>query len=132
MLLVLDNCEHLLVAAARIVAVLLRSPGAENLRVVATSRQALGVEGETVWRVPSLDVPDPGSNPGTDEIAATEGVRLFCQRAQSFTRRFLSNPPNPTRRWPGLPTTGRHPAGHRARRGADPHHVAATDIGPSG
>jgi len=109
MLLVLDNCEHLLVAAARIVAVLLRSPCAENLRVLATSRQALGVEGETVWRVPSLDVPDAGSNPGTDEIAATEGVRLFCQRAQSFQAGFVLNDLNATavgrvcRRLDGIP-----------------------------
>src|SRR5262249_43452219 len=60
-LLVLDNCEHLLDAAAAVVQILLqRCPG---LRVLATSRQRLGLLGEVAWRVPSLPVPDLGEGP---------------------------------------------------------------------
>ena len=57
LLLVLDNCEHLLDACARLVDALLRA--CPELRVLATSREALGITGEMAWRVPSLPVPDP-------------------------------------------------------------------------
>ena len=56
LLLVLDNCEHLIEAAAQLADALLSS--CPHLRVVATSREALGVEGELVWRVDPLSVPD--------------------------------------------------------------------------
>ena len=56
LLLVLDNCEHLLDACARLVDGVLRACPA--LRVLATSREALGIAGETAWRVPSLALPD--------------------------------------------------------------------------
>ena len=56
LLLVLDNCEHLVEAAAQLADALLSS--CPHLRVVATSREALGVEGELVWRVDPLSVPD--------------------------------------------------------------------------
>ena len=56
LLLVLDNCEHLIAACAELVEALLR--GAPALRIVATSREALGVSGETVYRVPSLSLPE--------------------------------------------------------------------------
>src|SRR6185436_16420360 len=55
-LLVLDNCEHLVDACARLAGALLS--GCPRLRVLATSRERLGIAGETVWRVPSLAVPD--------------------------------------------------------------------------
>src|SRR5258708_13815043 len=55
LLLVLDNCEHLLAASAELTDGLLR--GCPKLRIVATSREPLGIGGETVWRVPSLSVP---------------------------------------------------------------------------
>jgi predicted ATPase len=56
LLLILDNCEHLIEACAQLASSLLRS--CPRLRVLATSREPLGVEGEAVWLVPSLSVPD--------------------------------------------------------------------------
>jgi predicted ATPase len=56
MLLVVDNCEHLIEAAAHLADTLL--DGCPRLRVFATSREALGVAGESVWPVPALSVPD--------------------------------------------------------------------------
>jgi predicted ATPase/class 3 adenylate cyclase len=77
MMLVLDNCEHLLDASGRLAAAILGNcPG---VRVVATSREALAVAGEQVWPVRSLEVPEPGESVGVAEGA----VRLFCERAAS-------------------------------------------------
>jgi predicted ATPase/DNA-binding CsgD family transcriptional regulator len=85
-LLVLDSCEHLLLACARIVEQLLRScPG---LRVLATSREALGVPGETVWRVPPLSLPYPGQPSRPDQLLRSEAVRLFVDRARSVRPDF--------------------------------------------
>ena len=80
-LLVLDNCEHLVEACADLVTLLLRS--AAGLRILATSREALGVPGETVWRVPSLRLPS-GDAPSAREILESEAVRLFVERAQAI------------------------------------------------
>jgi predicted ATPase/DNA-binding SARP family transcriptional activator/Tfp pilus assembly protein PilF len=78
LLLVLDNCEHLVAAAAQLVDRLLRAcPG---LRVLATSREVLGVPGEVPWRVPSLSAPDPNTLPSPTELAGYESVRLFLER----------------------------------------------------
>src|SRR6202043_2197462 len=55
LLLVIDNCEHLLDACASLANYLLES--CPRLRILATSRQALGIPGEVLWRVPSLEVP---------------------------------------------------------------------------
>jgi predicted ATPase/DNA-binding CsgD family transcriptional regulator len=75
-LLVLDNCEHLVEACAAAVDSLLKvAPG---LVVLATSRAALGVGGETDWRVPSLSLPADGSGDG---IAGSDAVALFLERA---------------------------------------------------
>jgi predicted ATPase len=82
LLLVLDNCEHLLEACAALAERLLRScPG---VRVVATSREVLNVAGELAWPVPALSAPDPrGLSP--HELGPTliryEAVRLFIERA---------------------------------------------------
>ena len=86
LLVVLDNCEHLVDASAELVHRLLRA--CPKLRVLATSRQSLGVAGETTWRVPSLSVPVP-SAAGTDEIAASEAVRLFVDRASAQRPGFV-------------------------------------------
>jgi predicted ATPase/class 3 adenylate cyclase len=78
-LIVLDNCEHLLVASATLVDMLLRRcPG---VRVVVTSREALGVAGEQSFRVPSLSVPEPGCAATTDALASFEAIQLFVDRA---------------------------------------------------
>ncbi|MEU0566225.1 LuxR family transcriptional regulator [Nonomuraea sp. NPDC005983] len=76
MLLVLDNCEHLLPDCVRLVDLLLR--GAVRLRILATSRQTLGVAGEQVLVVPSLSVPDLGGT--VRDIVRSEAVRMFADR----------------------------------------------------
>jgi len=81
LLLVLDNCEHLVAACAELVDRLLRA--CPRLRVLATSREPLGVEGETIWRVPSLEIPAARATSAGDEIAASEAVRLFLERTRS-------------------------------------------------
>jgi predicted ATPase len=84
LLLVLDNCEHLVGACAEVAAGLLHAcPG---LRVLATSREALGVEGEVRYEVPSLGLPDEAA-PFVG-LAESEAVRLFVERAQSVRPGF--------------------------------------------
>ena len=88
LLVVLDNCEHLVAACAELADRLLRAcPG---LRILATTREALQVAGETVWLVPSLTVPPPttGSNNGADMVLASEAGRLFVERATATGRRL--------------------------------------------
>ena len=84
LLLVLDNCEHLLEAVARLVDSLLDS--CPHLRILATSREALGVEGEVRWAVPPLSVPElgrtPPRTPSSEKLEAYESVRLFVERAR--------------------------------------------------
>jgi tetratricopeptide (TPR) repeat protein len=87
LLLVLDNCEHLLEAAAALVGALLRGCG--DLRVLATSREALGVAGEVSWRVRSLSLPDPKRLPGVEELGDYEAIRLFVDRARAHVPRFM-------------------------------------------
>lgn len=79
LLLIVDNCEHVLAAAAELVSQTLRA--APLVRVLATSREPLGVEGEVTWRVPSLGLPLEGADLLPAEAAATDAVRLFVERA---------------------------------------------------
>lgn len=80
LLLVLDNCEHLVDPCARFAEKLLEScPG---LKVLATSQETLGVAGEVVWRVPPLPVPAPGEGLAVEGLARCESVRLFVERAR--------------------------------------------------
>jgi non-specific serine/threonine protein kinase len=76
---VLDNCEHVVDACAALADALLRA--CPDLRVLATSREALGVAGEAPHRVPSLALPDPARPPPVEALAAYEAVRLFVERA---------------------------------------------------
>jgi len=77
MLLILDTCEHQVGDCATLVQLLLaRCPW---LRIIATSREPLRVRGETVWRVPPLDLPPDGARDA--ELADHEAVRLFAARA---------------------------------------------------
>jgi predicted ATPase/DNA-binding SARP family transcriptional activator len=80
LIMLLDNCEHLLESCADLVAAVLA--GCPDVRVVATSREPLRLPGEVVWRVPSLQLPDlePGGDPGK---APSEAVQLFLERAQA-------------------------------------------------
>ncbi|MGH9012189.1 MAG: ATP-binding protein, partial [Acidimicrobiia bacterium] len=84
MLLVLDNCEHLVDSVARLAdAVLARCP---DVAVLATSREPLAVGGEVLWRVPSLTMPPDdapvGAGPGGDAVG------LFCERARAVDSDF--------------------------------------------
>ena len=87
LLLVLDNCEHLIEEAAQLADALLSA--CPHLRILATSREALGVEGELVWRVDPLSVPDadPDAHSG-GELARYEAVRLFVERARLRSPHF--------------------------------------------
>lgn len=78
-LLVLDNCEHLATECAQLAEDLLRHCPA--VRVVATSRETLGMVGEAVYRVPSLSLPDRRRLPAFDDLIQYEAVRLFADRA---------------------------------------------------
>ena len=86
LLLVLDNCEHLIASCAELVETWLR--GAPRLRIVATSREALGVPGETICRVPSLSLPDPPASVSPDALIAHEATRLFVERASAVDPAF--------------------------------------------
>jgi len=86
LLLVLDNCEHLLDACAVLVETLLRA--APGVRILATSREALRCEGETVFRVPPLAVPDPSREEPLERLAASPAVRLFVARARQAQPAF--------------------------------------------
>ena len=80
MLLVLDNCEHVIAASASFVDEVLSTLPA--VMVLATSREPLSVPGETVWRVPSLAVPDPLVPQTVDSIRMADAARLFVDRAR--------------------------------------------------
>jgi predicted ATPase/DNA-binding SARP family transcriptional activator len=79
LLLVLDNCEHLLPACAQLADRLLRA--CPDLRILATSREPLRLLGEQAYRVPSLAVPDPGPLPSPERLQEFEAVGLFVDRA---------------------------------------------------
>ena len=85
-LLVVDNCEHLLAATAALADTLLRS--ASRLTILATSREPLRVPGEVVFRVPSLDIPDPERAVELNELLRYEAVRLFVERAAASAPDF--------------------------------------------
>ena len=79
LLLILDNCEHLVSTCAPLAETLLRA--CPSLRIIATSRETLGVDGELVYRVPSLSLPDPKNAPSSEDLTQSEAVRLFVERA---------------------------------------------------
>ncbi|MCW3054423.1 MAG: hypothetical protein JWN14_3593 [Chthonomonadales bacterium] len=92
LLVVLDNCEHLLEASAQVVARLLRE--CAHVRILATSREALGMMGETVWSVPALAAPDPKHLPQGHAtllrvLSGYESVQLFVERAQEIQKTFV-------------------------------------------
>jgi non-specific serine/threonine protein kinase len=115
LLLVLDNCEHLLDACAGLTTALLR--GSPGLTVLATSREPLRVDGETTWRVPPLpapDPPDPSRAPEDADVLVARvtrygAVRLFVARARAARPGFAVTPRNAPavaelcRRLDGLP-----------------------------
>jgi predicted ATPase len=91
LLLILDNCEHLLAGCAELVGVLLRAtPG---VRVLTTSRQPLGMLGEQVWEVPPLPVPAPG-RPLPADPERYPALALFAERAAAVHSEFALSPAN--------------------------------------
>jgi len=79
LLLILDNCEHLIEACARIADRLLRA--APQLKIIATSREFLGIAGENVYRVPSLPLPEQRQSHQLDILSQNDSVHLFIDRA---------------------------------------------------
>ena len=89
-LVILDNCEHVAAACAGVVTALLRL--GETVRFLATSREPLGLPGETTWRVPSLSLPD--ATMGVEEVEACEAVQLFVDRAAAARQDFALSASN--------------------------------------
>jgi predicted ATPase/DNA-binding SARP family transcriptional activator len=85
LLLLLDNCEHLIEACAHLAETLLRA--APRLKIVASSREALGIAGETAYRVPSLPLPDMQAA-SLDALSQNDCVRLFVDRALAASPHF--------------------------------------------
>jgi predicted ATPase/class 3 adenylate cyclase len=81
LLLVLDNCEHLIEACAQISDALLQA--CPKLRILASSREALGITGEFAYRVPSLSTPNPEQLPSLDHLKKADSIRLFVERAST-------------------------------------------------
>lgn len=104
---VLDNCEHLLAACAELVQnLLLASP---QLRILATSRESLGVPGETTFLVPSLSLPEAVHSLSSSDLTEYDAPALFVERAQSVLPAFTPTKQNASailqicRRLDGIP-----------------------------
>lgn len=92
LLLVLDNCEHLVSACAALASALLDAcPG---VKLLSTSRERLGVAGEQIYRVPSLSFPDTGQIPTVQSANQYESVRLLVERARLIDADFALTPEN--------------------------------------
>ena len=85
LLLILDNCEHLVEASAALADEFLRN--APNIKIIASSREALGVGGENVYRVPSLSLPNQ-ANVTREAVMGFESVQLFVERASAANPKF--------------------------------------------
>src|SRR5260221_8171765 len=85
MLLILDNCEHLIETCAQLADTMLRA--APGLKIVVSSRELLGIAGETAYRVPSLPLPDVQA-PSLEALSHNDCVRLFVDRALAAYPRF--------------------------------------------
>jgi predicted ATPase/DNA-binding XRE family transcriptional regulator len=107
LLLILDNCEHLLDACARMVDELVHA--CAQVQVLATSREALGITGEIARRVPSLAIPDAHKQFTLAELGANPAVQLFVERATALLPRFALTEQNASasaqicRRLDGIP-----------------------------
>ena len=92
MLMVIDNCEHLIEPSAQVATALLeRCP---NLQVLATSREPLNITGEMLWQVPTFAVPDPAKSTLVDLLMQFESLRLFVERAATVKPGFTLTPEN--------------------------------------
>lgn len=91
-LIVLDNCEHLVSASAKVANMLLNA--APKLKILASSREALGVKGEMSFPVPSLSLPDIKHLPVIEQLSQYEAVRLFIDRALLVAPHFAVDKDN--------------------------------------
>lgn len=94
LLLILDNCEHLITACAQIINELLTR--CANLKILATSREALRVTGESIFQVPTLSLPEVQRLSLTDLLMQYEGIRLFVERARAVKPDFALTDQNAT------------------------------------
>jgi predicted ATPase/DNA-binding SARP family transcriptional activator len=86
LLLVFDNCEHLVDATAELAQTLLRDCAA--LSILATSRERLNCDGEQAWSVPPLDTPNAARIPSVERLLEHDAVRLFVERAHKSRQSF--------------------------------------------
>lgn len=89
LLLILDNCEHLIHAAAEFTQDLLKK--IPKLKIIATSREALRIDGEQCHRILSLGIPNPDDKDTPEQLTQFESVRLFIERALSVNQNFRVN-----------------------------------------
>ncbi|MEZ4681526.1 MAG: BTAD domain-containing putative transcriptional regulator [Caldilineaceae bacterium] len=92
LLLIFDDCEHLIDSIAQLVETLLRA--CPQLKIMVTSRETLGVMGERTLRVPSLQLPDGDTLLALEDLAQSEAIRLFVDRAVAVTPTFTLNEAN--------------------------------------
>ena len=86
-LLIIDNCEHLIETCAQVTNSLLQA--CPHLRILASSRQVLGLTGEVAYRVPSLGSPDPADLSSTELLEKVDSIRLFLERAATAKPGFV-------------------------------------------
>jgi non-specific serine/threonine protein kinase len=86
LLLIIDNCEHVVTACTELISALLQA--CPHLSVLATSREPLRIQGEAIWQVPTLAVPDPVKLPPIEEFARCESVQLFVERTRALLPTF--------------------------------------------
>src|SRR5579872_286637 len=91
-LVLLDNCEHVVVAAAKAADGLIH--GCPNVSILVTGREGLGIAGETVMRLPSLSIPDSRSGITAQEALASGAVALFVDRANAVVNNFALSDEN--------------------------------------
>ena len=92
LLLILDNCEQIVSSCADLADKFLRA--CPDLHILATSREGLGIVGETTWRVPSLSVPSKEDLKSFEKIAESPSIRLFADRAAAAVPNFRLTPKN--------------------------------------
>ena len=128
LLLIVDNCEHLLDACADLAGALLRA--APGLRVLATSREPLGIPGEVTYPVRPLDLPPEHAD--AQQAGQAAAVRLFLDRGSAARGGTAGGGGAGGGGRADLPGAGRAAAGHRAGRGAAGHAVGGGDRGAPG
>ena len=116
LLLLLDNCEHLLDACAKLADVIMRE--CPHVKILASSREPLGIAGQQTYRVPSLSPAEPErSADPADHFAVRVGTTLHQSRP-ARARGFCGHPPECSGFGVGMPSPGQHSAGHRVGGGA--------------